>query len=555
MTDRPTTPPEPGERPSDTHPAPGDPDGNVEATGTAVATDADPDADVRVPEGKRGPGDLEAGDWLTPARAPGPAVPIPVPALWGVLVTGVLATLLLTDGVGVNLLLVALPAAYAAYAAGRAAGRRTHAWSLVWAVGGLALLAIPALRDADWPSSLAVLTALAAGSLALHGGRRWPAVLLGPIGVFQSLVTGPRWGWQGVRARSEGARGRIVPVLRALVVTVVLLLVFGALFAGADAAFAGLLGDLMPEASFTGGFWHVLMLALGLVGALAAAHTASAPPRWDRVRVPGGRARGRAEWALPLVVLVLLFASFNAVQLTVLFGGYDAVLRETGESYAEYARQGFWQLLLATLLTLVVIVLALRWAPRGGARDRRLVRGVLGTLCALALVVVASAVRRMDMYVEAYGLTRLRLSVTAVEWWLGLVIVLIMAAGVWGARWLPRAVAAGAVAGVLAFGLASPDALVAERNVQRYEETGRFDLDYADGLSADAVPALDRLAEPMRSCALRRVARDLAETADAPWYATSRGRSRARDLLAERPVSARADIITCGQLGSEALYG
>jgi hypothetical protein len=161
----------------------------------------------------------------------------------------------------------------------------------------------------------------------------------------------------------------------------------------------------------------------------------------------------------------------------------------------------------------------------------------------------------MDMYVEAYGLTRLRLSVTAVEWWLGLVIVLIMAAGVWGARWLPRAVAAGAVAGVLAFGLISPDALVAERNVQRYEQTGRFDLDYADGLSADAVPALDRLAEPMRSCALRRVARDLAENADAPWYATSWGRSRARDILAERPVSARADVITCGQLGSQALYG
>lgn len=537
MADRPTNP-DPGERPGDTEPTP--------PRGPEATSDPDVKADTSHPS--------PTPDWLAPAQATAPPAPIPTPALWATLATGLLATLLLTDGLAVNLLLVALPAACAAYAAGRFSGRRTRAWSLVWAVGGLALLTIPVLRDADWPSFLAVVTALAAGSLALHGGRSWPAVLLGPIGVFNSLVTGPLWGWHGVRARSNDARGRVVPVLRALAVTAVLLLVFGALFAGADAAFADLLGDLMPKASFTGGTWHVVTLALGIVGALAVAHTAAAPIRWDRARVPEGRARGRVEWALPLVVLVLLFAVFNAVQLTVLFGGYDAVLRETGLSYAEYARQGFWQLLLATLLTLVVIVLALRWAPRGGVRDRTLVRGVLGTLCVLALVVVASAVRRMDMYVEAYGLTRLRISVTAVEWWLGLVIVFIMAAGVWGARWLPRAVAASAVAGVLAFGLASPDALVAERNVQRYEETGKFDLDYADGLSADAVPALDRLEEPMRSCALRLVARDLADTAGDPWYATSWGQARARDLLADRPVSTDADVVTCGQLGSEALY-
>ncbi|MDQ0810749.1 hypothetical protein QFZ63_002463 [Streptomyces sp. B3I7] len=593
MTDRPTTTPGPGERPESTGPAPAptparspEVPGAGGASGVQEAGEATSDVDVEVgmpdkdarpaPETGSGPESVPVpdgtasvdsasvdsasarssphADWLASVRATGPHVPVPASALWAALATGVLAALLLADGVAANLLLVALPAAYAAYAAGRSAGRRTHAWSLVWAVGGLALLAIPVLRDADWPSFLAVVTALAAGSLALQGGRRWPAVLLGPIGVFQSLVAGPQWGWQGVRARSDGARGRVVPVLRALAVTVVLLLVFGALFAGADAAFADLLGDLMPQASFTGGFRHLLMLVLGLVGALAVAHSAVAPPRWDRARVPEGRPRGRVEWALPLVVLVFLFAAFNAVQLTVLFGGYDAVLRETGKSYAEYARQGFWQLLLATLLTLVVIVLALRWAPRGGVRDRTLVRAVLGTLCALALVVVASAVRRMDMYVEAYGLTRLRISVTAVEWWLGLVIVFIMAAGVWGARWLPRAVAASAVAGVLAFGLASPDALVAERNVQRYEETGTFDLDYADGLSADAVPALDRLAEPMRSCALRGIARDLADTAGDPWYATSRGQARARDILADHPVSARADVITCGQVGSEALY-
>jgi hypothetical protein len=491
--------------------------------------------------------------WFAGSQAE-PPPPIRTATLWAALATGVLSMLLLGDGLALNLLLVAIPATLGAYFAAQAAGRSVRRWTLVWGVGGLALLTVPALRDAEWPSFLALVAAMAAGSLALHGGRTWTGVLFGPIGLYTSLLTGPAWGWRGLRERTGGARGNVGPVLRAVVVAAVLLLVFGALFAGADAAFADLLSGLVPDASVSGGPWHIVLFAIGVVGALAAAHTAAAPVQWDRVEVPPGRARGRVEWALPLIVLAVLFAVFNAVQLAVLFGGYDAVLEKTGQTYAEYARQGFWQLLLVTLLTLLVIVFALRWAPHDGSRDRTLVRAVLGTLCVLALVVVASAVRRMDMYVGEYGLTRLRISVVTVELWLGLVIVLIMAAGVWGARWLPRAVLASAAAGVLAFGLMSPDGMIAERNVQRYEKTGTFDLDYARGLSADAVPALDGLEEPLRSCALQSIARDL-EREDEPWYAASWGEMRARDILDDRSLSPEAHWRVCSRLSGELAYG
>ncbi|MCZ7457573.1 DUF4173 domain-containing protein [Streptomyces sp. WMMC940] len=457
--------------------------------------------------------------------------------LWCALATALLSALLLGDGLGVNLLIVAVPATLAAYFAARAAGRRLRPWIGVWAVGGLALLLVPALRDAGWPTFLAVVSAMAVGSLALHGGRTWPGVVLGPVGVLDSLVTGPVWGWRGLRERADGSRGRWGPVLRASAVAAFLLLVFGALFASADAAFADLLGELTPDVSGIDAPWRLLLFLVGLAGALAAAHTAAAPLRWDRLTLRQGSARGRVEWALPLIVLDLLFAAFIAVQLAVLFGGYDKVLSETGLTYAEYARQGFWQLLWATLLTLAVIGLALRWAPRGGVRDSALVRAVLGTLCVLTLVVVASALRRMDLYVDAYGLTRLRISVAAMELWLGLVLVLIIAAGFLGSRWLPRAVAGSAAAAVLAFGLGSPDALVAERNVQRFESTGKIDVRYLRDLSADAVPALDALPEPVRSCALKDIERDLRET-EQSWYETSWGQTRAREILEKRPASA-----------------
>ncbi|MFE6665031.1 DUF4153 domain-containing protein [Streptomyces sp. NPDC057697] len=453
--------------------------------------------------------------------------------------TAVLSALLLGDGLGLNALIVAVPATLGAFFAARTAGRRLRPWTAFWAVGGLALLAVPALRDAGWPVFLAIVSAVGLGSLALHGNRSWLGVFLGSLGLFSSMADGLAWGGRGVRARMEGSRGRLGVVLRSVAVAVVLLIVFGALFASADAAFADVLGSLMPDVSVGDSPWRFLLFAVGLVGALAAAYAAAAPVRWDGITVRRGKARGRLEWALPLIVLNALFAVFIAVQLTVLLGGYDKVMATTDLSYSAYARQGFWQLLWATVLTLLVIALALRWAPRGRGSDRTLVRAVLGVLCLLTLIVVASALRRMDLYVDAYGLTRLRISVAAVELWLGVVLVLIMAAGVFGARMLPRAVAASAAVGVLAFGLVSPDGLIAEQNVQRYRDHHSIDIDYLRGLSADAVPALDTLPEPLRSCALRDIERSLRSD-DAPWYATSWGESRARDILRKRTPDLRA---------------
>lgn len=486
-------------------------------------------------------------EWVVSLR-PAEAAPIGAVTLVATLIAGLSAALLLGDGMGPGLLLAVVPAVVAAYAAARAARRTARPWTLVWAIGCLALLAVPALRDSAWPSTLAILSAILLGALALHGSRTWPGVLLSPIGFFEAAVSGLGWAWAGLRSRGGVSKDRWLPVAKAVAVAVVLLLVFGTLFASADAAFADLLSGLTPDISIEDGPIRIVLFLFGVFLALAAARAAAAPLRWDRIKVAPGKPRSRVEWALPLVVLNLLFAGFNAVQLAVLFGGYDKVLKSTGLTYAEYARQGFWQLLWATLFTLAVIALALRWAPRSGAADRRFVRTVLGVLCALTLVVVASALRRMDLYVDAYGLTILRVSVAAMELWLGLVLVLIMAAGVFGARWLPRAVAGSAAAAVLAFGLLSPDGMVAERNVARFEADGKIDLAYFQSLSADAVPALDRLPEPQRSCALRGIDEEIFRAGDVPWYAMSLGEHRARQILHERPVTAAYEV--CSRLGS-----
>ena len=221
------------------------------------------------------------------------------------------------------------------------------------------------------------------------------------------------------------------------------------------------------------------------------------------------------------------------VQLTVLFGGSEHVLRTAGLTYAEYARGGFWQLLAVSALTLLVIAGAARRAPRATRADRLLVRVLLGTLTALSLVVVASALYRMQVYTDAYGATRLRLAVATVELWLGLLFVLVGVAVVrLRADWLPRLVLGTAVLALLGLALVNPDRVIAERNVDRYRQTGRLDVGYLAGLSADAVPALDRLPEPLRGA---RCGRSPASCPATACWATNLGRERARRLLGTPP--------------------
>jgi len=289
------------------------------------------------------------------------------------------------------------------------------------------------------------------------------------------------------------------------------------------------------------------------LGTLAACYLALAPPAFDATSTRRSGVR-RIEWALPVGALVLLFAGFVAVQATVLFGGRDYVLRTAGLTAAEYARSGFWQLLVVTVLTLVVLAVAAHLASRETVTDRIWLRVLLGSLAALTLVIVASALSRMWAYEQAYGFTRLRLLVGVCEIWLGVVFLLVMAAGVHlrgRSTWLPSAVLGTAVLALLGIAGLNPDRYIAEQNAIRFAETAYVDLYYLQDLSADAVPALDRLPEPYRSCVLEENYRDLKNSEAAEeWRHWNLGRARARSILVDHvsPYDGTRVPSVCGTL-------
>jgi hypothetical protein len=498
--------------------------------------------------------------WRRPDAASGPTPPVPSTVAWsdsaevagatrnrpllvewpqaprpvssalaaGAAVAGLLAATFFPGRLGLNVLIVgvAVPAALLPVA-------RRNRTSLVFAALAVALLALPALVDAGWLVALAISLAVPLGSYALTGGRSWIDLLGGGLSLLPATRYSLPWVGRGLAAIARSRRGPTRRTAGSLLVAVALLGVFGALFANADVAFSHAVSGLIPDLPVWPLLLRILVFGCTATIVLTGGYLALAPPRFTRP--PAAAPVGRTPWVIPIAALDLLFLGFVAVQADVLLASDKGrLLRSTGLSYAEYARQGFWQLLIVTGLVLMVVAVAVRYASVENRADRATVRTLLGLLCALTLVVVAVALRRLYLYEEAYGWTRLRLWVHVFELWMGLVIVLIAIAGIrLKAARLPRAIATSGAVGLLALGLLNPDGFIAARNVDHFRHTGKADLTYLSGLSADAAPALDHLPEPQRSCALRHLADALQHDS---WTSLNLSRTRARTLLRRHPV-------------------
>ncbi|RDI63492.1 DUF4153 domain-containing protein [Nocardia pseudobrasiliensis] len=394
-----------------------------------------------------------------------------------------------------------------------------------WAALTLALLSVGVIRASGWLFTCCLFAAAATFSLTLVGRRSVSGIWFDIFAVPLSTLAMPPWLTRGVRRRTTGATAAQTRIAISLIVTAVLLLIFVPLLAGADAMFAGILRSVIPQID------GVTAVRWIIVGAITAALTggslyllAGPPMPADARRATGGMHWRTMEWALPVGALTILFAIFVTVQLTALFGGDDYVQRTAGLTYAEYARSGFWQLSVVSILTLAVIAAVLRWAATDTPAQTLWLRTLPAVLGALTLVIVASALSRMWTYQQAYGFTVLRLLVSTCEIWIALLYLMILAALIRLRRaWLPRAAVGAAALTLLLLAATDPERLVADRNIDRWQAGKSLDTGYLSQLSADIAPAADRLPEPLRSQLLDPVR---ARTTDHRWQSWTLSRAR-----------------------------
>ncbi|MDF5751032.1 DUF4153 domain-containing protein [Spongiactinospora sp. TRM90649] len=485
---------------------------------------------------------------VQPVYTPPPLFPRPtVPDMprWGlpaIVAAGLLAAVLVpygAPGIGIAIVAVVMGAAVLP-----AVWHRLDRWSIALALIGYALIGTVTFLDAEWVVFPSMLAGFCLVSLALSGaGRGWLGVLRGGASVLLALLPLPWFLGHPLRAVGRRRPRKLGHVAAGIALTLGLLGIFGALFASADPVFFSYVDALLTVPSWLNTvparvaafLICAVLVGAGLLVGLRPVNEPVAPRVGLRV--------GRSVWALPLVALNLLFTAFVAVQISVLFGGNRRVVSTAGLTYADYAREGFFQLLVVSVFVLAVVAMAAATiSVRGG--ERWAMGLLLGMLCVLTMVILASAMHRLGLYTAAYGLTRLRASVGATIIWLAVVFLLVIVAGAVrlalrsGGGWLPRALVAVTGLGLVAFAVWNPDLRVAQTQFEARKTVERLDADYLNELGAEAVPALDRLPDPMRSCVINDVAIENGLYRPDSWNGWNLARQRAREVIAKRPPKA-----------------
>ncbi|MGH7533137.1 MAG: DUF4153 domain-containing protein, partial [Gemmatimonadales bacterium] len=281
--------------------------------------------------------------------------------------------------------------------------------------------------------------------------------------------------WRG--ASSTGRR-----VLAGVIIAVPIVVVLGALLAAGDPAFAAVVGrvDLQTLIShlFLWGFFA--WITAGYLRALVVRPEGPDAGLLTRPRF------GVVEVRTVLVSVGILFALFVAVQLQALFGGAAFVSAESGLTFAEYARQGFFQLVAVGALTLGLLV-AIDWGNGLAGGVRALAWGIL----ALLGLILASAGYRMALYLSFYGLSTTRLYAAMAIGWIAVAAVWFGVTVLRGRR--DRFVIGALIAACVwlaVLDVGNPEGFVVDVNVGRAVAGASFDAEYMTRLSADAVPAL-----------------------------------------------------------------
>lgn len=381
--------------------------------------------------------------------------------------------------------------------------RRLTPWTTVFLAASAAFALCLAWRDSAYLKWLAAGCSLVSAALAagVVGGLAPASGTF--LEYFSVLLRGARrilfGGWRTLTAADPGnwpvdalRKPWLAALLRGLLLAIPVLAVFTLLFASADDAFGDLITKMFsfdrkslprPSAAFA--------LSAYLAGGLLCTVVAGVAQRLPREKIRQRIQTSGIEAAVVFAAVDALFLAFVVVQFQYFFGGSGRIESVAELTYAEYARRGFSELCTVAVLTLLVQYF-FHWLSQGARpREKTICRLLSVLMLLLVAVIMVSALMRMRLYVEAYGLTELRFYSTAFMAWIGLSLAWFAVTALWGRtkRFALGMVLSGLVF-VMAFHVMNPGQIIVSRNLARISEGKDFDERYALQLGDDAIPAI-----------------------------------------------------------------
>lgn len=347
------------------------------------------------------------------------------------------------------------------------------------------------------------------------------------------------------------------PILIGVVLATPLALVFGTLLTAADPVFASTVAFVF-DWDFANVMSHVIV---GLAVAwLAAGYLRylvfQRPSATGAIPEPRSPAFGMVEIGIALGTITLLLTVFVTIQIQYLFGGERLIQDTLGLSYAEYARRGFFEIVAAAALIVPVLLLSNWMLDTDSHINRKSFTALASALLLLVSVVMLSALKRMQLYVDAYGLTEDRLYATAFLLWIAIVLGWLTVTVLRGkSRRFAFGMIVSGLTVLAGLNLLNPSAVIARTNLGRARSGASLDVHHLTLLGPDAAPTIlagvSSMTETDRCQVLQIMVDQPWANQRSDWRSWNLARRRARAMLREFEAAAqRCEVRTTRGIAS-----
>lgn len=299
-------------------------------------------------------------------------------------------------------------------------------------------------------------------------------------------------------------------VIRGILLAIPMVILFLLLFSSADLVFKKYLTDII-DLDISGEtivmLFRILIVSGVFLGALRLLVNIVDPPA-KSMRV--ARKLGDLEIAVFLGILNAVFLAFIVIQLTYLFGGQHNITAQ-GFTYADYARRGFFELITAAALSLVLIWGAERSLAIPEQKLPQSFRWLSVALVLQVIIMMISAFKRLSLYEQAYGFTNLRFYSHVAIILIAIILILFVIKTLLHKQehtWLFASfISALAMLAIVNF--MNPEAFIARKNIEQFTLAGKdrmncdvlcLDTGYLKGLSPDAMTELIKITDLKSGC-------------------------------------------------------
>lgn len=281
-------------------------------------------------------------------------------------------------------------------------------------------------------------------------------------------------------------------ILLTVIVTLPAVLIILTLLASADAVFKNLTLNLLkfnwPDIDFFGVIFlsaFIFLMSYGLITFLQ-------KRPFDKVTSEREKEKADAVIASTVGIMFdLIYIVFSIIQIFYLFiGNFELPKNMT---YAEYAREGFFQILFVCAFNLILVLLG-----NFLFRESNILKCILTILCGCTYIMIASSAMRMLLYIRYYYFTFYRILVLWALFTLAVLMTGVLI-NIWKRDFkLFRYLLVTCLSLYLILSFSHTEYFVAKWNLSQTKESSTFfltesnyeDLHYVRDLSLDAAPAI-----------------------------------------------------------------